>query len=83
MISSIEKKLFFAFNVLAVTFVFCGFQSNSNTVFNKKRQLCFMYAAKKCNFYNKDKAQLICSTLVTHNFKISAIKNHKECRKDM
>ena len=81
MISVIEKKFFFAFNVIAVIFVFCGFESNSNTRFNKKSQLCFTYAAKKCNFYNKDRAKLICNTLITHNLKISSIKNHKECRR--
>jgi len=77
------KSLFIALNSAIFVLVLTGFGINRNYNTNKINQLCFKYAAKKCNFTDKDKAKLICSTLVNHNFNISAIKHHKECRKDM
>ncbi len=83
MISSIDKKFLLALNVTAFVLVFSGFESNRNIILNKKSQLCFMYAAKKCKFKSKDKVRLICNTLVNHNTRISGIKHHKNCRKEI
>lgn len=77
------KSLFIALNSAIFILVLTGFGINRNYNKNKINQLCFKYAAKKCNFVNKDKARLICNTLINHNTSISAIKHHKECRKDM
>jgi len=77
------KSLLIAFNSALFILVLSGFGINRNYNTNKINQLCFKYAAKKCNFLNKDKAKLICNTLINHNSSISAIKHHKECRKDM
>ena len=77
------KSLFIALNSAIFILVLTGFGINKDYKANRINQLCFKYAAKKCNFINKDKAKLICNTLVNHNFNISAIKHHKECRKDM
>ena len=77
------KSLFITLNSAIFVLVLTGFGINRNHNTNKINQLCFKYAAKKCNFTDKDKARLICSTLINHNASISAIKHHKECRKDM
>ena len=77
------KSLFIALNSAIFVLVLTGFGINRNYNTNKINQLCFKYAAKKCNFTDKDKAKLICNTLINHNSNISAIKHHKECRKDM
>ena len=77
------RSLFIAFNSAIFVLVLTGFGISRNHNANKINQLCFKYAAKKCNFADKDKAKLICNTLINHNSNISAIKHHKECRKDM
>ena len=77
------KSLFIALNSAIFVLVLTGFGINRNYNTKKINQLCFKYAAKKCNFVDKDKAKLICNTLINHNTNISAIKHHKECRKDM
>ena len=77
------KSLFIALNSAIFILVLTGFVFNRDYKVNKINQLCFKYAAKKCNFLDKDKAKLICNTLINHNSSISAIKHHKECRKDM
>ena len=77
------KSLFIALNSAIFVLVLTGFGINRNYNTKKINQLCFKYAAKKCNFTDKDKAKLICNTLINHNSNISAIKHHKECRKDM
>ena len=77
------KSLFIALNSAIFVLVLTGFGINKNYNDLRLKQLCFKYAAKKCHFKNKDKAKLICNTLVSHNFKISAIMHHKECRKDL
>ena len=77
------KSLFIALNSALFVLVLTGFAINRDYKTNKINQLCFKYAAKKCNFLDKDKAKLICNTLINHNSNISAIKHHKECRKDM
>ena len=76
------KSLLVAFNSAVFILALTGFGFNRNNNNTKINQLCFKYAAKKCNFYNKEKAELICNTLINHNSSISAIKHHKECRKD-
>lgn len=83
MISSMDKKLLLALNISAFVLVFSSFESNRNIILNKKSQLCFTYATKKCKFKSKDKARLICNTLVNHNTRISGIKHHKNCRKEI
>ena len=77
------KSLFISLNAAIFVLVLTGFAINRNYNTDKINQLCFKYAAKKCNFIDKDKAKLICNTLINHNSNISAIKHHKECRKDM
>lgn len=77
------KSLFIAFNAAIFVLVLTGFCININHSAGKINQLCFKYAAKKCNFTDKDKAKLICNTLINHNSNITSIKHHKECRKDM
>ena len=77
------KSLLVAFNAAIFILVLTGFGINRNYNAERMNQLCFKYAAKKCNFSNKDKARLICNTLISHNSNISGIKHHKECRKDM
>ena len=77
------KSLFIAINSAIFVLALTGFGINRNYNTNKINQLCFKYAAKKCNFTDKDKAKLICNTLINHNSSISAIKHHKECRKDI
>ena len=77
------RYLFVALNSAIFVLVLTGFGVNRGYRKSKLNQLCFKYAAKKCHFKNKDKARLICNTLITHNFRISAIKHHKECRKDL
>ena len=77
------KSLFISLNSAIFILVLTGFGINRNYNTDKINQLCFKYAAKKCNFTDKDKAKLICNTLINHNSNISAIKHHKECRKDM
>ena len=78
-----KSKNAFVFSTIVVALVLLGFKVNRNTNKLKVSQLCFKYATKKCNFKSKDKARLICNTLVSHNTKISGIKHHKECRKDL
>ena len=77
------KSLFISLNSAIFILVLTGFGINRNYNTDKINQLCFKYATKKCNFTDKDKAKLICNTLINHNSNISAIKHHKECRKDM
>ena len=76
------KSLLIAFNSAVFILALTGFCTDRNHSKARINQLCFKYAAKKCNFLNKGKAKLICNTLVNHNSSISAIKHHKECRKD-
>tara|TARA_B100001059_G_scaffold234231_1_gene276229 strand:+ start:461 stop:712 length:252 start_codon:yes stop_codon:yes gene_type:complete len=77
------KNLFATFSAAIFVLVLTGFGANRNYNNQRINQLCFKYAAKKCNFSDKDKARLICNTLISHNSNISGIKHHKECRKDM
>ena len=77
------RSLFIAFNAAIFILVLCIFSANSNYLNNKKEQLCFKYAIKKCNFKDKSKALTICNTLVRHNREILSIKNHRQCRKDL
>ena len=77
------RNLFVRFNVSMFLLVLIGFNFNMDNNKSKKALLCFKYANKKCKFKNKDKAKLICNTLVSHNNKISGIKHHRDCRKDL
>ena len=77
------KSLFIAINAAVFILVLSGFGINKNYNNSKTNQICFKYAIKKCNFKNKSKARLICNTLINHNTNISAIRNHKECRKGL
>ena len=77
------KSLFVIVNAALFILVLTGFNINGNYIKSKKEQLCFKYAIKKCNFRSKEKAKLICNTLVRHNTSISGIKHHKDCRKDL
>ena len=77
------RNLFVRFNISVFLLVLIGFNFNMDNNNSKKALLCFKYANKKCKFKSKDKAKLICNTLVSHNNKISGITHHRDCRKDL
>jgi len=68
--------------IFIYAFVFFIMIVNIDLNKTKENQLCFKYAAKKCNIKDKDKMELICNILINHNSKIISIKNHRECRKE-